>query len=71
MVRASLVLLSGTAPLMMGELAEQWTAQELRPLTKHGWRLVNHFGLGYGGQDHVLVGPGGVVLLETKSSATP
>lgn len=71
MVGAFVVLLSGTAPLMMGELAEQWTAQELRPLAKHGWRLVNHFGLGYGDQDHVLVGPGGVVLLETKWSATP
>lgn len=71
MVGAFVVLLSGTAPLMMGELAEQWTAQELRPLSKHGWRLVNHFGLGYGDQDHVLVGPGGVVLLETKWSGTP
>ena len=70
MVAAFVVLLSGTAPLMMGELAEQWTAQELRPLSKHGWRLVNHFGLGYGDQDHVLVGPGGVVLLETKWSGT-
>jgi hypothetical protein len=71
MVGVFVVLLSGTAPLMMGELAEQWTAQELRPLAKHGWRLVNHFGLSYGDQDHVLVGPGGVVLLETKWSATP
>ena len=71
MVAAFVVLLNGTAPLTMGELAEQWTAQELRPLSKHGWRLVNHFGLGYGDQDHVLVGPGGVVLLETKWSGTP
>lgn len=68
---ALVVLTSGTAPLMMGELAEQWTAQELRPLTKHGWKLVNHFGLGFGDQDHVLVGPGGVVLVETKWGATP
>ena len=71
MVGAFVVLLSGSAPLMMGELAEQWTAQELRPLSRHGWRLVNHFGLGYGDQDHVLVRPGGVVLLETKWSGTP
>lgn len=68
---ALLVLISGTAPLMMGEMAEQWTAQELRPFTEHGWKLVNHFGLGYGDQDHVLVGPGGVVLVETKWGATP
>lgn len=65
-VAALVVLFSGTAPLMMGEMAEQWTAQELRPLTQHGWRLVNHFGLGGGDHDHVLVGPGGIVLLETK-----
>ena len=70
-VSALVVLASGTAPLMMGELAEQWTAQELRELREHGWKLVNHFGLGYGDQDHVLVGPGGVILVETKWGATP
>jgi hypothetical protein len=63
----NLVLLgSGTASTIMGDIAEQWTAQELRPLTAHGWKLVNHFGLSYGDNDHVLVGPGGVILLETK-----
>ena len=71
LVTALVVLNSGTAPLMMGEIAEQWTAQELRPLREHGWRLVNHFGLGHGDQDHVMVGPGGVVLLETKWGGTP
>jgi hypothetical protein len=70
-VTALVVLVSGTAPLMMGEMAEQWTAQQLRPLRQHGWKLVNHFGLGHGDQDHVLVGPGGVVLIETKWGATP
>lgn len=68
---AMVVLVSGTAPLMMGELAEQWTAQELRPLRNHGWKLVNHFGLGWGDQDHVLIGPGGVILVETKWGGTP
>ena len=71
MVAALVVLTSGTAPLMMGEVAEQWTAQELRPLSAHGWRLVNHFGLGRGDQDHVVVGPGGIVLVETKWGGTP
>lgn len=70
-VAALVVLTSGSAPLMMGELAEQWTAQELRPLREHGWKLVNHFGLGPGDQDHVVVGPGGVVLVETKWGGTP
>ena len=71
MVVASVVLLSGTAPLMMGGIAEQWTAQELRPAQAYGWRLVNHFGLGWGDHDHVLVGPGGVVLVESKWGGTP
>lgn len=70
-VAALVVLTSGSAPLMMGELAEQWTAQELRPLREHGWKLVNHFGLGSGDQDRVVVGPGGVVLVETKWGGTP
>lgn len=70
-VAALVVLTSGSAPLMMGEMAEQWTAQELRPLREHGWKLVNHFGLGPGDQDHVVVGPGGVVLVETKWGGTP
>lgn len=46
MVTALVVLASGTAPLMTGEMAEQWTARELRPLRQHGWRLINHFVLG-------------------------
>lgn len=71
MLVAFVVLTSGTAPLIMGEWAEQWTAQELRPLSKHGWKLVNHFGLGRGDHDHVVVGPGGVVLVETKWGGTP
>lgn len=70
-IAALVVLTSGSAPLMMGELAEQWTAQELRPLREHGWKLVNHFGLGPGDQDHVVVGPGGVLLVETKWGGTP
>lgn len=70
-VAALVVLTSGSAPLMMGELAERWTAQELRPLREHGWKLVNHLGLGSGDQDHVVVGPGGVVLVETKWGGTP
>ncbi len=60
---------SGTAPQMMGELAEQWTASELRPLRRYGWRLVNHFALRTWDIDHLLVGPGGALVVETKWSA--
>lgn len=66
-----LVLVSGTAPLIAGGLAEMWTADELRPLREHGWRLVNHAGLAGGDLDHVLVGPGGLVLVETKWRSDP
>jgi hypothetical protein len=36
---------TGTAPVMMGDQAEQWTASELRKLGRRGWRLVNHVAL--------------------------
>jgi hypothetical protein len=60
---------TGTAPVMMGDLAEQWTAMVLRGLRSRGWRLVNHFVLARDDIDHVLVGPGGVYVVETKWSA--
>lgn len=61
---------TGTAPVMMGDMAEQWTASELRKLRARGWRIINHFVLAKGDIDHVLVGPGGVYVLETKWSAS-
>jgi hypothetical protein len=65
------VLLGGTAPLMAGELAEQWTAGSLRPLRAHGWKLANHVLFNGGDADHVLVGPGGVFVVETKWRREP
>ncbi len=62
---------TGTAPTMMGDLAEQWTAQELRKLRREGWRVVNHMCLRNFDIDHVVVGPGGAFAIETKWSATP
>ena len=63
---------TGTAPQMMGDLGEQWTASELRPLQRRGWKLINHF-IARGGNwpdiDHVLLGPGGIFAIETKWSA--
>jgi hypothetical protein len=65
---AHVVRASGTGPSMMGDLAEQWTASDLRRLRKRGWRLVN--GVRFGVEiDHVLVGPGGVIAVESKWSA--
>ena len=63
-------LVTGTAFRSMGATAEMWTASELRPLRRLGWRIVNHFVLGRTDIDHVLVGPGGVSIVETKWSAS-
>lgn len=64
------VMASGAGPLMMGELAEQWTAGELRRLQRSDWRVVNHFGLMVGDMDHVVIGSPGVFVIETKWSAS-
>jgi hypothetical protein len=58
---------TGTAATRMGGTAEQWTASELRPLRRSGWRLMNHYMLG-DEIDHLLIGPAGVVVAETKWS---
>lgn len=62
---------TGTAPIMMGEIAEQWTAAELRKLRSRGWRIVNHFALAKDDIDHVLIGPGGIAAIETKWIGSP
>lgn len=57
---------SGTAFVYMGESAEQWTAQELRKLARRDWRLLNSVVLKQGDIDHIAIGPGGVLVLESK-----
>jgi len=59
-------LVTGTAYRSMGATAEEWTASELRPLRRRRWRVANHVALGRPDIDHVLVGPGGVIAVETK-----
>src|SRR5438105_2717300 len=61
---------SGSASTMMGDLGEQWTAAELRRLERAGWRILNHALLREGGDiDHIAIGPPGVFVIETKWSA--
>lgn len=62
------VVASGSAGAVMGEAAEQWTAAELRPLSAQAWRMVNHVPFGRVDIDHLLIGPGGVYVVETKWS---
>jgi len=57
---------SGFGHKRTGIRAEEWTAGELRSLRKHGWRVVNHVMLEHSDVDHALVGPGGLLAVETK-----
>lgn len=49
-----------------GAEGEQATARALRRLVSDGWTLVHDVETGQGNLDHILVGPPGVFLLETK-----
>lgn len=61
--------LSGTVPLGMGATAEMWSASELRRLRKFGWSVINGVPLEGRDVDHVLVGPSGLIVAESKWSA--
>ena len=64
------VIWTGAGNQFMGATAEAWTAQELRRLRSSGWLLINGVLRDrWGDIDHVLVGPGGVLVVETKWSA--
>jgi len=54
-----------------GAEGERRTAKELRKLGKKGWRVVHDLADGRGNRDHVVVGPGGLFLLDTKSPGGP
>lgn len=60
-------LASGAGSRLMGEAGEQWTAQELRRMRSRGWRVANHVMIvGPSDVDHIAVGPGGLIVIETK-----
>jgi hypothetical protein len=65
MLVLAVILGSGTAPMMMGDTGEQWTASELRRLRRGGWRVMHHAILRAGDIDHIAIGPAGVVVAET------
>ncbi|MGH8962891.1 MAG: nuclease-related domain-containing protein [Jatrophihabitantaceae bacterium] len=69
MIGYLVLALSGTVARGMGATAEMWTASELRRLRKHRWLVVNGLALQGRDIDHVLVGPGGVIVVESKWSA--
>jgi hypothetical protein len=57
---------SGTASTRMGDFGERSTAQELKKLNGD-WQVIHHVWFPYEGDvDHVAVGPGGVLAIESK-----
>jgi len=49
-----------------GAIGEQWTGRALRELESQGWRIFHDLAASHGNIDHVVVGPGGVFLLDSK-----
>src|SRR5690606_9757041 len=56
-----------TRRFVNGAGGEEMTAAELRRCTRLGWRSVHNVVLEAGDIDHIAVGPGGVVVIETKN----
>jgi hypothetical protein len=61
-----LVVESGSAAIDMGALAEVWTTNELKRLQRRGWEVMSHLVLRRWDIDHVAVGPGGLLVVQTK-----
>jgi Nuclease-related domain len=53
-----------------GSQGEQWTAAELEDLGGD-WSQVHDIVRNYGNWDHIVVGPSGVFLIDTKRLSTP
>lgn len=49
-----------------GADGEEFTAHELRRHSRKGWRCIHNVALESGDIDHIVVGRGGVVAIETK-----
>jgi hypothetical protein len=67
-------ILSGSHGWTLGKLGEEATAEAVtnRRQRHKGWRLINGLYLArHGDIDHILVGPGGVFVIESKWTASP
>jgi hypothetical protein len=54
-----------------GASAEEHVGALLDVLSADGWRVIHDATLGHGNVDHILIGPGGVFTVETKSRSGP
>ncbi len=62
---------AGTLDMRVGGAAEEWTDGELGRLRRRGYEVVNDFVVPHNYQiDHVVIGPGGVFVIETKWSGS-
>jgi hypothetical protein len=55
--------------LRRGEQGERVVGELLESLAPDGWRVLHDISFGRGNIDHILIGPGGVLTVETKSHA--
>ena len=58
--------LDGTYSLVGGRDAERWTSRALRRALGRDWRIVDWISFEHHDVDHVVVGPGGVHVVESK-----
>ncbi len=54
-----------------GATGEEQVGALLDGLQWRGWRAIHDLSLGRGNVDHILIGPGGIFTVETKSHAGP
>jgi hypothetical protein len=54
-----------------GAAGEEQVGATLEQLSTDGWRIVHDASFGRGNVDHILIGPGGVFTIETKSHPGP
>ena len=74
----STIVFTGAANYLTGALAERWTKKEFAALGST-WRIFSNvpFSVGFGNRsyevdvDHIVVGPYGVLVIETKYSSSP
>jgi hypothetical protein len=65
------VVASGSAARTMGDQAERWTRDALAPLLDEGWKLIHNARLNDGADiDTLAIGPGGMIVVETKWSGS-
>jgi hypothetical protein len=72
------IVFTGAVNYLTGALAERWTKQEFAVLGSE-WHIFSNvpFSVGFGDKayeidvDHIVVGPYGILVLETKFSSSP